>query len=348
MSDSTNLVNLGIVGFGRAGGVHLDALNELGNVAVSAISDPSDDARQRAAGLGLGAYATPNEMFDSCELDAVMICTPPSEHAAIANYALEKGLHVLCEKPLATTSADALSMLKAASREKRHLLLATKFRHVEDIRAARDLIASGEIGEPLGFDVSFCSRVDMSGRWNSDRHLSGGGVIIDNGCHAFDIVSYLFGTVTRVQATALKPLQEIDVEDSATIQVRATHGVIGKIDLSWSFFTGRDSYLTVQGSEGIIEVGWATARFKRDNGEWQPLNGGRYDKIGSHSRMFGSFVDVISSPESAAPWISSVEALRTVAAVDAAYKSMETGTWEWVDTRAIQDNREVEAERRRA
>jgi predicted dehydrogenase len=329
-------MRIGLIGLGRAGGVHFDAWHLVTGSQVVAVCDPSRVARERARALGIRTYTNPSVMMETGELDAVVIAAPPADHADLATQCLDRGLHVLCEKPLALTTWDALKMLQTASRRRRVLLLATKFRHVPELAAARDLIAAGKIGDPVAFEVSFCSPVDMSRRWNSQRARAGGGVIIDNGCHAFDIVSYLFGSVTRVQANLHKPQQRLTVEDGATIQVRAGDGIVGKLDVSWSLSTGRDSYVTVYGAKGTIEIGWRSSRVKVGTGDWEPL-GGAYDKIDAHRRMLTCFVDACSGKETA--WISTVECLRTVAAVEAAYRSIHSGGWEWVDMKGMRERR---------
>ena len=331
-------MRIGIIGLGRAGSVHLEAWRHVEGSQVVAVCDPSPAARRRARDLGIRAFVDPNVMLEEAKLDAVTIATPPADHAELAIASLERGLHVLCEKPLALTTWDALSMLRTASRKKRQLLLATKFRHVPELQTARAMIKSGELGEPVAFEVSFCSPVDMSRRWNAQRRRAGGGVIIDNGCHAFDIMSFLFGSVTRVQANLHRPLQRLTVEDGATIQVRAGDGVIGKADVSWSLSTGRDSYVTVHGSRGTIEVGWRTTRAKLAGKDWVEL-GGAYDKIDAHRRMQKAFIEAASSNGATAPWISTVECLRTVAAVEAAYRSIHSGGSEWVDMKGMRERR---------
>ena len=186
-------MRVGIIGLGRAGRIHLDAWQTVHDARVCAIAERSGEIRRWAREVGLRAYADPLEMIAREPLDAVSICTPPVSHAPLAVACLGHNLNVLCEKPLALTRADALRMLRAAARVGRHLLLATKFRHVPDVVRARELITQGEIGEPVAFEIDFSSMVDMSERWNSRRALAGGGVVIDNGCHAFDIVAFLFG-----------------------------------------------------------------------------------------------------------------------------------------------------------
>lgn len=331
-------MRIGIIGLGRAGAVHLDAWQHVGEAEVVAVCDPSPIARKRARERGIRVFSDPELMLDTAKLDGVTIATPPADHAELAIACLDRGLHVLCEKPLALNTWDALSMLQTAARRRRQLLLATKFRHVPELATARDLVATGKLGTPIAFEVSFCSPVDMSKRWNAQRRLAGGGVIIDNGCHAFDIMSFLFGSVTRVQTNLHQPLQRLGVEDGASIQVRAGDGVIGKADVSWSLSTGRNSYVKVHGSKGTIEVGWQETRVKYLGQDWETI-GGAYDKIDAHRRMQECFVETSKSNGATPAWISTVECLRTVAAVEAAYRSTHSGGWEWVDMKGMRQRR---------
>jgi len=331
-------MRVGIIGLGRAGRIHLEAWQKVEGVEVGAIADRSAAVRGWARETGLHAYGDPLDMIAREQLDVVSIVTPPVFHAQVTIACLERNLHVVCEKPLALSGNDALRMLRTATRLGRHLLLATKFRHVPDLVQARELIAQGAIGEPVAFEIDFSSPVDMSQRWNSRRALAGGGVIIDNGCHAFDIVAFLFGTVSRVLATRLKPVQDLNVEDSATVLVAAGHGLIGRIDLSWSLATGRETFVTIYGSKGTIEVGWRGSRLRAAGREPEAIGPG-YDRTDAHVRMLAAFRDVVTGVRG--PWISPGECVRTVAAVDAAYRSLRTGGWVNVDMMGMRDTRIV-------
>jgi predicted dehydrogenase len=215
-------------------------------------------------------------------------------------------------------------MVRGASAARRHLLLATKFRHVDDLVRARRLIGEGAIGVPIRFEIEFASLVDMTRRWNSDPRLSGGGVIIDNGCHAFDIVNFLFGSVIGVLATELKRVQTIGVEDSAAILVTASRGLIGTINLSWSLPSSVGPYVRVHGTAGSIEVSWQGSHVCRPAKAPEAIGSG-YDKVAAHRRMMQEFCGVVRGARR--PWISPGDALRTVAAVDAAYRSIWRGGW---------------------
>jgi predicted dehydrogenase len=328
-------IRVGVIGLGRAGRVHLEAWRAVPGAEVVAVADPSPAVVNAARLEGFRATADTRELLATQGgLDAVSICTPPAHHASLAIAALEHGLHVLCEKPLATRCDSALRMVRAAAQTGRHLLIATKFRHVPDLLAARELIAGGAIGDLLAFEVDFSSRVDMSGRWNSRRSIAGGGVIIDNGSHAFDLVAFLLAPLANVNATRLKAGQALAVEDSVSVMVELASGLVGRVDLSWSLATQRETYVMVHGTRGTIDIGWRQSRLRVTGREPRVLRAGLYDRHASHVTMMNAFVEVVRGKRP--PWITPVECLRAVAAVDASYRSLRSGRWVPVD--AIEDS----------
>src|SRR5206468_10874956 len=138
---------------------------------------------------------------------AVIICAPPNLHHAITRHFLERGIHVLCEKPLTIASAEAIDLVKLASEKDLLLMMASKFRYVDDIIKAKAIIESGILGRIILYENSFCSKISMQDRWNADRGISGGGVLIDNGSHSADIARYLLGPIVDVQAQNGIPAQ---------------------------------------------------------------------------------------------------------------------------------------------
>ncbi|HVN87205.1 MAG TPA: Gfo/Idh/MocA family oxidoreductase [Candidatus Binatia bacterium] len=326
-----NTVRIAVVGLGRAGTAHLDAWKSIPGVEVVAACDPAPGARRSALTQGMKAYADLQSLLSNETLDAVSICTPPADHVRQAVECFERGLHVLCEQPLAVSTREAVTMFRAATRKRCQLSLATKLRHVPEVIRARELIRNGAIGEPLAFELSFCAPVDMSRRWNAEPSRSGGGVLIDNGCDAFEVIGFLLGAVARVHATVLKPLQRLAVEDSVTIEVEAQNGVVGRVDLSWSLAIGREAYVVVHGARGAIEIGWNSAALKLPGQDPRQIGAG-YDTALAYREMTASFKEVIANARRR--WITPLECLRTVAAVDAAYRSVRSGAWEWVDVEA--------------
>ena len=130
-----------------------------------------------------------------------MVCTPPSTHAGVVAELLQGGIDVLCEKPLAPSSAEAVAMQSLAAAQGRTLLMATKFRCVRDVQIARQRIQSGEIGDLILTEIAFAGQIAMGDRWNSNPLVSGGGVIADNGAHGLDLARYILGDLESTLAS---------------------------------------------------------------------------------------------------------------------------------------------------
>ena len=319
---------VGIIGLGRIGAVHMEAWDALEGAKVVAACDSNAGARAAAAQKGLAVFADPAEMLASMELDAVGICAPPNQHQPLAEVCFDKGIPVLCEKPLAADGQSATALVESAHRHRARFQLATKFRHVPDLQAARLLMADGAIGEPLTFRIEFSGPVDMSQRWNSDPSMSGGGVLIDNGSHALDLTRFLFSPIENVMAVSLKAVQKLEVEDSALLLVSTECGVTGKIMLSWSMKPDGQDYVVIQGSKGQISAGWKESWLRID-GQVPTKIGAGYDKNVSHTRMMTMFREFALGQSPG--WISEEEALSSALVTDAAYQSMRAGRWVKVD-----------------
>lgn len=287
-------------------------------VRLTALVETEPTARAR-----LGALPDLDTLLAGDRPDAAIVATPPSTHAGIVVRLAEAGIHALCEKPLATTLSDATTMVEAAERAGVRLMMASKFRFVDDVAEASRRIADGAIGQPVFYDNAFCGHVDMGARWNSDPRVSGGGVLIDNGAHAVDLARFLMGEVDRVLAATGPKLQPLEVEDSVRILFETQSGALGRADLSWSVDIGSTSYAAVHGSTGSIELGWKGARLRTPDG-WQPFGTG-YDKRRAFLNQLAHFASVIRSE--AAPRIDDQDALASVRFVGAAQRSLASGSW---------------------
>jgi predicted dehydrogenase len=249
--------SLGIVGIGAIGGVHLDTASALPEARVAGVCDARGDLAAAAAQrTGARAYADYRKLGDEERLDGVVVCTPPVTHPEIARFFLERGVDVLCEKPLAVDAQAADGMYRCARRHRRTLVLASKFRYVEGVVTARELLREGVLGSIRHAEIVFVSNVDMRSRWNSDPKHSGGGVVIDNGGHAADICRYLFGPVVSVAAVAYTRVAGLAVEDSAYLYLGTQHGTGVTVDISWSLDRRLPYYIRIYGERGRMCVGW--------------------------------------------------------------------------------------------
>lgn len=281
-----------IVGCGAIARAHAAAIAELAGLELVGVVDSHAAARSVAEEeFGVPGFDTVDGLLAATEVDAACVCTPPATHRALAEALLLGGADVLCEKPLAVTAADGEAMMATAERRGRRLAVSDKFRHVADLEEAGRRVRDGDIGAPLTFSVSFCAPVDVSGRWPSNPALSGGGVIMDNGPHGFDVLSHVLDApITEVSGSLNAPRLAPPVEDTASIVFRTEAGSTGRIELSWVYFTKDLDYLVVQGTEGTIRVAWTGGQVRRHGErEWKAFGTG-YDKVAAFRGVWTSFV----------------------------------------------------------
>jgi predicted dehydrogenase len=255
----------------------------------------------------------------------VLVCSPPSTHPEIALLAIERGRHVMCEKPLAIDVKSAAEMVGAAEAAGVVFTMAAKFRFVDDVIRARKIVGSGILGELMVLENAFASRIDMTRRWNSDPTIAGGGVLIDNGTHSVDIVRYFLGPIDEVLAVEGKRVQNLAVEDTASLMLRTSDGVLATVDLSWSVDRANDTYLMLYGSQGTISIGWNGARYRQASSpEWIEFGGG-YEKIACMGAQVENFCAAIRGEQPLR--ISAEDAIASVAVIEAVYASLESSAW---------------------
>ena len=240
---------------------------------------------------------------------------------------------VLCEKPFATNGVSARRMASAANDRGVPVSMASKFRYVDDIHSARRMIAAGDIGEVRLIENVFTGVVDMTNRWNADAAVSGGGVLIDNGTHSFDIVRFVAGEIASVSAVTGPQLQPIDVEDHVFVSAKTRSGALAKIETSWSLHKDRSDYFALYGTEGVIELGWRSSRIRRPlTGAWETFGTG-YNKVAAFANQVLDFAAAVrgDAPNHLA---TTDDALASVDVVSAAYSSMSSDS-RWVDIHGV-------------
>jgi predicted dehydrogenase len=283
----------------------------------------SEAARILAEAAGCQSFESCEAMSDGISLDAVIVCTPPISHPDVSVHFLDRGIPVLCEKPFSIDLDGAMRMVAAAERTGVLLSMASKFRCVEDVVLAKDTLESGALGEVVCFENTFASRIDMSTRWNSNPDISGGGVLIDNGIHAFDIMRYFFGPVSHVHAVEGKRIQGLSVEETVYVLIRSASGVIGRIDLSWSVDAGGENYINIHGSQGYLSVGWKQSTYRHFTNSGQVVFGSGYDKVKALRGQIDSFARSIWGEETTL--VTAEDAIASVEVVEAAYASLRQG-----------------------
>lgn len=323
-------IKIAVIGCGRIAQEHLNAFSKIENVKIQAVADEvTEKARSVAEQYKCNVYTDYKDMLNSEQLEAVVICTPPDLHARIAIFAMKHGLNVLCEKPFALSSAEAQEMCSCTKENKLILMMASKFRFVEDVVKARTIIESGLLGKLVLFENVFCSKVDMTTRWNSQKNISGGGVLIDNGAHSVDIARFLLGPIALIQAQFGCQVQDIPVEDTARIYFQSRLGVMGTIDLSWSITKDLPCYISVYGTEGTLLIGWKSSQYKlHGKQDWEVFGSG-YSKHQAFESQSRHFVNCIRKTEK--PIITGIDGCESVKVIERAYESGRMNKWLKVD-----------------
>jgi predicted dehydrogenase len=255
-------LRIGIIGTGGISHCHMAGYKEIDNVEVVAACDINEErARKFGAEYGIGkVYTDYNEMLRSEEMDGVSVCTWNCAHAEAAVAALNAGKNVICEKPMAMNTAEAIKMKEAADRAGKTLMIGFVKRFSTATEICLDFINKGYLGEIYYAKVSYMRRRGNPGGWFADVSRSGGGPLIDLGVHFIDQVRYLMGKPRAVSVSAvtfnkigmgydIKGMDRYkasdydsycDVEDMVSAIVRFDNGAALVIDTSFSINTKDD------------------------------------------------------------------------------------------------------------
>lgn len=339
-------LRVGIIGTGSiARGRHIPSFQKHGKVALVAASDAVQaSVEQTAAEFGIPAtYTDYREMFERENLDAVSICTPNKFHAPIAIEALRRGIHVLCEKPMALSSAEGRAMTQAARESDKVLAIAYRYRFQAAAQAARRVIDAGELGDVYMIRMTALRR-RMIPSWGNftNKELQGGGALIDFGVHVLDLALWLAGNPAVVEVSGVtsqrigtKPdvnqwgpwnHESFEVEDHAAAFVRFEGNRALQLEVSWALnVPDSGETLSLSGTEGGLDV-YPFKVNKPAHGmlvhwmpDWLPLqNESDWDL------QTADFVGAIV--EGREPLVKPEQALQVSEIVDAIYQSAATGT----------------------
>ncbi len=352
MSGPLDTLRVGIVGLG-IGRHHLRAYQQIPGIEVVAVAD-TDPKRLEEFGA---ANNIPN-LYDDYkplvardDLDVVNVCTPNFLHAPVAIAAMESGKHVLCEKPLASTRADAEAMVAAAARTGRALDVTFNHRQRADVQALKAYIDQGGLGRIYHTKAWWLRRngIPGLGSWFTKKEMAGGGPLIDLGVHMLDMALYLLGepkalTVSAAVYAELGPrgrggsgMQKqlvgggYEVEDLASAFIRLEGNAALLLETSWATYrANNDEFgVTLYGTEGGAEIRVVnyvqgdTLMFYTDIAglpvDIQPHLG----KGEGHLASIRRFVDAIRSGD----WrgLDGREALVRTRIIDACYRSAAEG-----------------------
>ncbi|GAB4459412.1 MAG: Gfo/Idh/MocA family oxidoreductase [Armatimonadaceae bacterium] len=315
--------------FGILSAAHLHAdsyvaqLRHLNGVRLVGIWDDNPDRReQKAAEYACAAMPDVDALLE--QVDAVIVCAENVFHRPLTEQAAQAGKHVLCEKPLATTPEDARAMVETCARAGVQLMTAFPCRFSPAFVQLKAMVENGEIGEVLA--VRGTNRGRCPGGWFIQKHLSGGGAVMDHTVHVTDLLRALLKTECKtVFCEADNRLLHGDFDDTGFLQMTFDNEVFATLDASWSrpksFPTWGDVTLCVVGTAGSVELDM----FAQESVLYSDQTGSvSYQGWGSNidDGLVRAFLHAVRSGEEVP--ITGVDGLRAVEVVAAAYESVST------------------------
>ncbi len=322
-------LRVAVIGCGDISSVHFDAILANRDAELVAVCDiDAELAAQTAARYGCTAHTELAVMLASARPDVVHICTPHYLHAPMAITALAADVHVLLEKPLATTVSDGEAVVRAAESSQASIGVCFQNRYNDTSEALRKLVDGAALGRVLGGrasvtwfrDESYYLRRPWRGTWA----LGGGGVLINQAIHTLDLLQWYLGDVEEVRGHAhrLSLPDPVQVEDTAALQLRhtggarsifyASNGYVDNAPVSLELVaeggTARiDTDLTVTYADGSTEVTVAAQLGSGEKAYWGASHGLLTDDFYRHVRTRRPF------------WIDPPEALKTLRIITDVY-----------------------------
>jgi predicted dehydrogenase len=304
---------MGVIGVGaNVFNMHAPAL-KANAVDVVGVADINlEAAERRAEDFGCPFFADHRQLLSQTRPDAVVVITPHPFHAAIAREALEAGAHVLVEKPMAVDVGEADMMIETARRARRLLAVNLQQRTRPEIRAAKQLIQAGRLGE--------LQRTQMLAMWTRPRRYfetaawrgtwrgEGGGVLMNQAAHTLDLICHLAGQPGQVVAWNRTLLHTIETEDTSLSMLEWPNGALGTLLVSTAQ-AGEPERLEIAGTGGVLLLARGGLEFQEADRDLRRFLAEAQDPFGkpallprdvvlereggTHAAVYANFVDAI-------------------------------------------------------
>jgi predicted dehydrogenase len=243
---------LGFLGVGWIGRHRLEAIARSGVAQITAIADLSAELVRQARQLAPQATACDSlEQLLDQKLDGVVIATPSALHAQQAIAALQRGIAVFCQKPLARTAEETRAVLTAARSADVSLGVDLSYRHVSGIRKIQELCRGGALGKIYAVELVFHNAYGPDKAWFYDPKQSGGGCVIDLGIHLVDLALWCLGfprvenVTSRMYAQGqLTAGRSERVEDYAIARIDLANGATVQLTCSWKLPAGCEAVIS--------------------------------------------------------------------------------------------------------
>jgi predicted dehydrogenase len=302
-------------------------VKQIPGVELVGIAD-DDPTRGREAAKQFSTRFFPSmEALLNEKLDGAIICAENARHRPLTELAAPRVTHILCEKPIATTLADAQAMMDVCAAHGSKLQIAFPVRFSPPVQRLKDILDEGTLGRI--YSVKATNHGRMPGGWFVDKALAGGGAVLDHTVHVVDLLRWFWNTeVTEVYAEIGYSLLHpgLGIDDAGLLSFKLAIGAYGTLDTSWSrpksYPTWGDIRLEVLGERGIVRVdafNQNLAVYSDQIGMGQWVNWGSNIDLG----LIQDFVDMIATGRE--PFITGYDGLKALEVALAAYRSAEGG-----------------------
>lgn len=370
--ESPQGVRIAVIGVGNMGFNHAKWLTNLPNIRLAAVCDIDKERADYVSGeLDVDAYYSHQELFEKADIDAVLVATPHYSHVPISLDALEKGLHILVEKPIAVQASEA-KRLNAAAQSKPDLVYAEMFmqRTYGYWRKIKSMIDDGELGKlvRVTWIITDWFRTQAyynRNPWRATWEGEGGGVLMNQSVHNLDLYQWMVGMPVRVRGFASPgKYHNIEVEDEVTAYFEHANGMVGHFITSTGESPGTNR-LEIVGELGKLIYEDDTLTFYRNNismleqihgaaTAYEGVKSAReeiaYDHHGEsgHARISANFADaILNGSELVAPGSEGLQSVMLTNAITYSYLTnqmvdvpVDDATFDAALQRLIDDSRE--------
>jgi predicted dehydrogenase len=329
-------VRLGLIGCGGIMSMHVNQLAPVKAAKIVGLADPSDEMLQRFKTrhpelAKLPTFPDYEELLEGVEMDGVIIASPHTTHYQQIMTCLDRGLHVLTEKPMVCSVAHAKDVIRKSQQKKRILMISYQRHFSPAFRAAREFVQSGKIGK-----VTYIAALQgqewlrgTRGSWRQQPALSGGGQLNDSASHLLDIILWVTNlTPATVYAKIDNRRSPVDVNSSLTVQFKG--GAIGNIAIVGDA-PGWWEEVTYYGEEGAVYIRRDRVLHQTPNPKgWGATTEDVTDRVKYKGNADKNFVDSILGKDE--PQTPPIWGLRVIQLTEAAWESGRSGKPEAVKT----------------
>ena len=334
------MVHAGFVGGGNITGTHIRAALAIPDVRVAAVYGTN---QQKVSDLCRQYGGTPYSDFDHFlshrPMEMVIIGSPSALHAEEGIASAERGLHILVEKPIDVKTERAEALIRAADRNGVKLGVIFQDRLKPDVLCLKEWIRSGRLGRPILVEASVKwyrpTEYYSGSKWRGTLALDGGGALMNQGIHTVDLLGYLLGEISRVQAVTSTSLHNIESEDTCVATLEFSNGAVGTLLAATSAYPGYARHIEVTGTEGTVRLeqdritladlrtavpGVNLSEVPDQNAS---SNSPVVSDVRSHQRIVENFIEAVCTGRE--PICSGREGLRSLAVVEEIYRAARSG-----------------------